>query len=210
MALINGKCVIDASLDNAAAYTDEIIVVVGYYGDQIRRHIGNRWRGKPVRYVFQEEQKGLLDAMKCAQSQIDGSEFILFLGDEILIRPNHFLMIDSFYRNRAFAVCGLVYEENKDRIKKTYCVHMNEKLINKLEEKPSRPETNWMGTGNCIFNSHFFDYIHQLDDGSNKSFPDVLQMAIDNGEKVYGTVLCEKYFNINTKEDYFEYMEEEL
>jgi len=208
MARVSGKCIIDASLDNAATYTDEIIIVIGYYGEQIRKHVGNRWKGVPVKYVFQETQKGLLDAMKYAESQIGESDFLLFLGDEILINSNHALMIDIYYQSNAFAVCGLVYEPNKERIKKTYCVHIHDGLINKLEEKPLQPETCWMGTGNCVFNSRIFEYINRLGASSDKSFPDILQAAINDGEKVYGTILCEKYFNINTKEDYLEYMEE--
>lgn len=210
MTNIHGKRIIDTSLDNAATYTNEIIIVVGYYGEQIRNYVGKKWKGASVKYVIQEKQKGLLNAIKCAQNSIEGEDFLLFLGDEIIVKSHHDWMIDAFYSNNAFAVCGLSFELNSERIKKTYCVHMCNGLINKLEEKPLRPKTNWMGTGNCIFNNRFFDYMQVGDEDCDKSFPDILQIAINRGEKVYGTVFCEKYYNINTREDYLEYMEEAL
>lgn len=51
----------------ALSQIDEIVLVVGYRAEDIINHFGNRYRGKPVRYCIQRDQRGLVHAMDCAR-----------------------------------------------------------------------------------------------------------------------------------------------
>ncbi len=52
MVEVNGRRLIDRSLDNITAFhVSRIIIVIGYEGEKLRRHVGDSWKGIPVIYV---------------------------------------------------------------------------------------------------------------------------------------------------------------
>lgn len=206
MLEINGKPVIEYSLD-CIINTDieEIIIVVGYRAEEIINAYGTKYKDKKLRYVIQWEQKGLVNAIECAKETIDGDDFMLFLGDEIMVNPRHPAMLDDFKRENVFALCGVLNVDNKDLIRRTYMVIAGEdRAIHRLVEKPPRPLNNIMGTGDCIFKNDIFDYIDITPihhERHEKELPDLIQCAVDDGQKVKYFVVCDKYTNINAGED---------
>ena len=206
MIEVNSKPVIEYSLGYAVSTdVDEIIIVVGHRAEEIINTYGNRYKDKKLRYVIQWEQKGLVHAIECAKDTIDGDDFMLLLGDEILINPNHQSMIDEFRKGEAFAICGVLYVNDKNLIKRTYTMVQDENnTIYRLIEKPRNPLNNYMGTGNCIFKNEIFNYIDITPihhERKEKELPDLIQCAIDDGKIVKSFIICNKYTNINSKED---------
>jgi dTDP-glucose pyrophosphorylase len=202
-----GRPLLAYSLENACrAGVSEIIIVVSYKAESIINHFGNRFRGTPVKYVIQWERKGLVHAIECSAETIDGSDFMLFLGDEILVSPRHDEMIHCYYEERAFALCGTVWVTDKSRISKTYSMIYNEQdhRIYRLIEKPRHPVNNLMGTGNCVFNNGILGYISHTpinQQRGEKELPDLIQCAIDDGQLVRYFDIGGGYININTLED---------
>lgn len=206
MIEVNGRPVIEYSLD-CAANTDisEIIVVVGYKAEEIINTYGNRYKNKRLRYVIQWEQKGLVNAIECAKESMEGEDFLLLLGDEVLLYPRHQAMLDEFRKEAIFAMCGVLLVEDKNLIKRTYTIiHDDNNIIYRLVEKPRNPLNNFMGTGVCAFKNAIFDYIDITPihhERKEKELPDMIQCAIDDGKVVKSFIICDKYTNINTKED---------
>ena len=66
----------------AAAGADELIFVVGYEADTVREYLGDEYRGVPVTYVVQEEQRGTADAVYAAYDELDG-DFVVLNGDNL-------------------------------------------------------------------------------------------------------------------------------
>lgn len=163
MLKMNGKPLIEYSLTSAFNIdVDEIVIVVGYKAEEIIGTYGNSYRDKPISYVTQPEQKGLVHAMECARETIGKEDFMLMLGDEVMINSRHQLMIDIFERENPFGICGVVIIEEPDLIKKTYSVMQSEdNRIYQVIEKPSKPINNIMGTGNCVFSNGILSYIEQ-------------------------------------------------
>ncbi len=206
MYRISDRPVIEYSLDNAAALdVDEIVVVVGYRADEIINTYGNRYNGKRLRYAIQWEQKGLVHAVQCSASALEGHDFVLFLGDEILINPCHQAMLDEFKKGEVFALCGVLRVEDREQIKRTYAIISDENgVIYRLIEKPQRQPNNIMGTGDCVFKNELLDYIemtpiHHV--RKQKELPDLIQCTIDDGKLVRSFNICDKYTNINTIDD---------
>jgi len=198
--------VLEFSLENAVmANVDEIVIVVGYMAEDIINYFGNIYKGKTIRYVIQWERKGLVHAIECAKDAIGGDDFILMLGDEIFVNPRHREMIETYKERGDFVTCGLVEVENRELIKKTYTIIQDEdKNIYRLIEKPRFPHNNFMGTGDCVFNSKIFEYIamtpiHHI--RQEKELPDMIQCAIDDGKPVRAFIIADKYTNINCQED---------
>ena len=206
MLRLNDKPVIEYSLECAAGTeVNEIVVVVGHRAEEIINAYGNRYGGKPIRYVIQYDQQGLVHAIECSQSAIGEDDFLLLLGDEILINRKHRSMIKQFEDENLFGICGIVIEKDQSRISKTYnLIQDDRKRIYRLIEKPRKPMNDLMGTGNCVFNNDIFSYIPQTpinQQRKEKELPDLIQCAIDDGNIVKSFVICDVYFNINSEDD---------
>jgi dTDP-glucose pyrophosphorylase len=207
MRELQGRPLIEYSLENARrAGAEEIDIVVSYKAETIINHFGNEYNGTPIKYIIQWERKGLVHAIECSKATIDGSDFMLFLADEILIDPRHAGMIDYFQEQDVFALCGTVFVTDTTQISKTYSIIYDEQScrVYRLIEKPRKPLNNLMGTGNCVFKNRIFDYIpytpinQQRDE---KELPDLIQCAIDDGMSVKYFDIGGAYLNINTIDD---------
>ncbi|MBF0486976.1 MAG: nucleotidyltransferase family protein [Nitrospirae bacterium] len=203
MINIDGRHVLEHVLERAASTEiEEIVLVVGYKAEEIINAFGTKYKDTPVKYVIQWEQKGLVHAMECAKDTIAGADFILFLGDELMVNARHRQMIDEFNKGGVFALCGVLWVDNTDLIKRTYTMIKDENnRIYRLVEKPRNPLNNFMGTGSCVFKNEIFDYAavtpihHQR---KEKELPDLIQCAIDDGKTVKSFDICDRYANINS------------
>lgn len=198
-----GRPLIEYSLDCASRMNfSETLIVVGYQAEEIINTFGNSYKGKPIKYVFQEEQKGLVHAIECAKEAIEKEDFMLMLGDELLINPKHNEMLRIFRGENLFAMCGISIVENLDLIKKTYAIIQEKNnAIKQLIEKPENPLNNLMGTGNCVFKNDILSYIDKTPVNAKrgeKELVDFIQNAINDGHIVKSFPICDKYFNINS------------
>ncbi|MCX6748467.1 MAG: sugar phosphate nucleotidyltransferase [Candidatus Pacearchaeota archaeon] len=202
-----GKPLIEYSLDNALKIgVQKIIIVVGYLPESIINHYGNFYKGVPIRYVFQKEQLGVVHAIGCAKQELSDSDFLLFLGDEFLLNPDHKNLIETFIKEDAFVVCGVIKVDNRNQISKTYSILYDKesKQIFRLIEKPKNPTNNLMGTGNIVFKKEILDYLEKTpinQQRGEQELPDLVQCAIDEGKKVFFHQIGETYINVNTPED---------
>ena len=207
MLKFNGRHLIEYSLETARlSKVDEIIIVVGYRAEDIVNQFGIQYENIKIRYVIQEQQKGLVNALEYARNALNGDDFILLLADEILIHPNPMEMIETFQKEKLFVMCGVTQVEDRSQISKTYTVICNEddNRIYRLIEKPRNPFNNIMGTGNCIFKNEIFDYVPYTPINymrKEKELPDLIQCTIDDGNPVKLFHINAKYVNINTPED---------
>jgi dTDP-glucose pyrophosphorylase len=206
MTRIQGRPVIENSLDNAIqSGADAIIIVVGYKAEEIINAYGTSYKDKQIQYVIQWEQKGLVHAIDCAKEALEGDDFILLLGDEIMINPRHRELVSNFYNDDVFVLCGILAVDDKDLIKRTYTIIQNEdNQIFRLIEKPKHPLNNLMGTGDCVFKNEIIRYIDVTPihhERQEKELPDLIQCAIDDGKKVKSFMICDKYTNINSSQD---------
>lgn len=206
MLSLGGKALIEYSLDCAVRVdVDEIIIVVGYKAEDIINAYGIDYKGKRVKYVMQHDQRGLVHAVECSQEAIGGDDFMLLLGDEILINPKHQAMIEKFKSEGLFGICGVAWVEDTSRISKTYSIVQDgEQRIYRLIEKARKPLSSWMGTGNSVFRNEILTYIPQTpinQERGEKELPDLIQCAIDEGHVVKSFVICDRYANINSEDD---------
>jgi len=207
MLPLMGKPLIQYSLENAvSAGMDSIVIVVGYRAEDIINNFGTEFQGTHIKYVIQSERKGLVHAMQCARDALDGSNFMLFLADEVLISPNHGKMLQLFHKEKLFAICGIVCVRDQSQIFKTYALMGDQEThqIFRLIEKPRVAINNIMGTGNCIMRAEIFNYVERTPiniQRNEKELPDLIQCAVDEGQIVKYFNIGEGYFNINTPND---------
>jgi dTDP-glucose pyrophosphorylase len=208
MIKVRGKRMIEYNLDCALSVddVDEIVLVVGYKAETIINFLGNSYKGKTIKYVIQSEQKGLVHAIECAQSLINGDDFLLLLGDEMLFNPKHQSMVREFKKDKdIFGICGIVKVRDRSQIKKTYTlIQGTNNDIFRLIEKPRNPFNDFQGTGHCLFRNKIYNYIRYTPihhERNEKELPDLIQCVIDDAMTVKSFIICDKYVNINTFED---------
>lgn len=201
-----GRPVITYSLDSAAGTdVEEIVMVVGYRAEEIINVFGNTYKNKKINYVIQWEQKGLVHAIECAKEALGGHDFMLMLGDEILVNPRHQAMLNEFGKGEVFGLCGVLRVKDRTQIRKTYTlIAGDDRVIYRLVEKPQNPLNDIMGTGDCVFKNAIFNYIELTPihhERKEKELPDLIQCAIDDGKIVKTFIICDQYTNINTADD---------
>ena len=181
MLQFGGKPLIEYSLENAVELNvEEIIIVVGHLAEGIINTFGNSYNGVPVKYVIQWEQQGLVHAVECSRDALLNSDFILFLGDEFFLNPNHRSLIEPYSEEGAFAVCGVIKVDDITEIRKTYSIlfDSDSRRIFRLIEKPGKPQNNLMGTGNIVFKNEILNYIDRTpinQERGEKELPDLVK-----------------------------------
>lgn len=60
---------------------DEVIFVVGYHGNKVRKHFGHAWRHLKIKYAEQRELCGSADALHAARSLLR-ERFLVINGDD--------------------------------------------------------------------------------------------------------------------------------
>lgn len=208
MLELGGKYLIEYSLACAAGLDqiEAIVAVVGYKAESIINRFGVDYQGKRVQYVIQREQKGVVQAMECAQEALDGHDFLLLLGDEVILGGRHSQMIEQFLTDEVFGICGVVTVEDLSLISRTYAIMTGQDhRIFRLVEKPARPLNNVMGTGNCVFKYDLMRYIEQTpinQKRDERELPDLIQCAIDEGNCVKSFIIGDYYTNLNSLEEF--------
>jgi len=207
MLRVAGRPLIEYSLECAyQAGFREIDILVGYRAQEIMETYGPAFRSIPIRYIQQDEQRGVVHAIECAKEAIDGEDFMLMLGDELLVNPAHKEMVRYFSSHQEiFGLCGTVKVDDRTLIRKTYAVVSgSDKKVIRLIEKPQHPPNDWMGTGNILMRTDIFKYIPKTpvnQQRGERELPDLIQCAVDDGRIVEPFALCEHYVNVNSAEE---------
>ncbi|MFO8056446.1 MAG: sugar phosphate nucleotidyltransferase [bacterium] len=140
----------------------KLIIVVGYYGFEIVRRIGDGSElGLEIEYVHQEQTLGIAHAVGELESRID-RPFVLFLGDVYFRCPDLSGLVLPLLSGEANAVLAATREENIESLQRNFAILTNEDgSVKKVMEKPRHPATNLKGCGLYAFDLHIFDAVRR-------------------------------------------------
>ena len=211
MLKLNEKPILEYNVQRASEIPqiNEIIIVVGYQKENIIKYFGFNYNGKNIRYIYQWEQLGLVHAIEIAKEILNGEDFFLMLGDEILIDSKHKEMVEEFNNFGAFGLCGVIRRKRDDleKISRTYAIMFDNRWkINRLIEKPKFYPNIFQGTGHCIFKNEILNYINECPihirrGRGEKELPDLIQCCVDDGKEVRHFIVGSNYCNINNQKD---------
>lgn len=77
-----GKNLIEWKLESLPDEVNEVIMIIGYQGDQIREYFGDEWRGRRIHYVVQEVLNGTGGAILAAKHLLQ-ERFLVMMGDDL-------------------------------------------------------------------------------------------------------------------------------
>ena len=133
----------------------DILVVTGgkNAGDFLRLLANGKEFGLAhIDYTYQEGEGGIADALSLAEHFADGDKFCVCLGDNIIegtIRG----AVDDFRRQERGA--KILLKEVADAERFGVAELEGDRIVN-IEEKPSRPKSNYAVTGLYMFDPHGF------------------------------------------------------
>ena len=133
--------------------------------------------GLDVTYKVQAEPSGVCDAIALCQDFIDGDNFLMLMGDNIIF--DDLTQVTQDFESG----CNILLTQVQDpRRFGVADFDENNKLIN-LIEKPENPPSNFAWTGVALFDSKFFEYAKNIELSPRGEFEtnDVIQQYIQAG-----------------------------
>ena len=198
---INDRSIVSHNVKNLCAL-DEI--------DEIIRDLGLKCNNKKITYCVQKKQKGLINALESAIENIQGNDFFMVLGDEMILKNHYQEAIKKFNSSKVSSLIGIILVDDITNVKKTYTFKIDEEgNMTSFVEKPVYPFNNYMGTGNVIFRRDVLDLLAEVPVNpirGEKELVDLFNLILEKERSIGSFVVGDAYFNINTIED-FEAME---
>ena len=84
---VANKTMLEHNLDNLNGIADEVIIVVGYKKNLIKKYIGNKYKNLKIKFVEQKQQLGTAHAVSLGEGHIK-DRFVLLMGDDIYSRED--------------------------------------------------------------------------------------------------------------------------
>lgn len=149
---INGKPILQHTLEQLKGLVDEVLVVVGYKGDMIKEYFGDEFEGLRIKYVYQEKPMGTGHALLQVKDYIKG-RFLMMYGDDIYhakdiercLEYDLSMLVQKVGDPRRFGVVIIEDGKAKDII-----------------EKPEEPISNTASVGVFVLNHTIFDLLEDL------------------------------------------------
>jgi glucose-1-phosphate thymidylyltransferase len=183
-----------------AAGVDDIVVVVGYRGDDIVEYYGDRFRGVPLTYAWQDEQLGLGHAVLTAAGQVDG-DVVVWNGDNVG-DVDLAGLIDRHCVTDAAATL-LVDEVSRERASEGAVCVVTDGSITGLVEKPDDPPSTLVPRGVFVFSPPVFDALARIEPSERGEYElaDAVDRLLRAGASVETVSLDGWLVNVNTDAD---------
>jgi dTDP-glucose pyrophosphorylase len=181
---------------------EELVVVIGYEGDQIMEHYGGSFVGVPITYTRQHEREGMAHALMTAEEYIDGP-FMLMDGDSI-VRCD---LQKSVERQHDSAVDGTVLVQEvsaRTAREKMVCILNERGDIVARENKPDDPpDPSLVAASFQTATPKLFDACRHIERSPRGEFEmsDAIGRRIEAGARITA-VRCDGWLlNVNTPEE---------
>jgi len=149
MVQVLGKPLLEHKIEMLPDVVDEVILVIGYLGEQVSTYFGNEWKGRKISYVFQEKLNGTGGAIHSVKDKISGG-FLVTMGDDLYGKEDISRLASG----------GLaVLAKKMDKPFTAGILHADDegKLL-EIIEKAEIPEAGLMNTGAYFLTPKFFEY----------------------------------------------------
>ncbi len=147
---VGGKSILQHILEVLPDVVDDVIIVIGYLGQQIIDRFGDTFNGKKITYVWQLEKTGTARALQLCKPHLRPGKFLFLNADDLINRETleralrHDLCIVTTFRED-WQKWGIL-ELNKDNTVKNFV------------EKPETFISNIANTNIMVLDERVFDF----------------------------------------------------
>jgi bifunctional UDP-N-acetylglucosamine pyrophosphorylase/glucosamine-1-phosphate N-acetyltransferase len=189
---VSGKNLIEWKLEALPKIVHEIIIVIGYQGDQIKGHFGDVWNGMRIRYVVQTELNGTAGALWAARALLSG-RFLVMMGDDLYVKKD----VSSMFTHE-FAVC--VQEVSDREIGGEMLLNPDGTFASIFEQK-HHVEKGLLNTGLYMLDDRIFNYNPVPIGGGNTELGLPHTLAVLGKDIPVAVVKATRWFQISTPDD---------
>ncbi len=149
LVLVAGKPLLDHIVEALPSAVDELIIVHGYLGEQIKAYCGAEYFGRKVTYVEQIEQKGTAPALWLCKELLHGRFLFMFADD--IHGENDIARVTSYSR-------AILTMPTKTPERFGIVVRHPDGTLAEFVEKPQHPPSNLASTGVMVLDTHIFEF----------------------------------------------------
>jgi bifunctional UDP-N-acetylglucosamine pyrophosphorylase/glucosamine-1-phosphate N-acetyltransferase len=177
---VANKTIIEHNLQQLKDLVKEVIVVVGFGEEQIKKHIGSSYGDIKIKYVTQTKQLGTAHALLQAKNHVRG-RFVVLMGDDLYSRED----IQSCTEHR-YSVLGKNVEDLQNF---GALVVRGNKLIN-VVEKPSKKMAAFANAACYVLDNTIFNYLKKVKKSKRKEYEitDALKLLAKKEKVIVETV----------------------
>lgn len=180
---------------------EELLIVIGDGGEQIRTRFGASFDGVPIRYAEQAEPVGLADAVLTVHDAV-AEDFVVLNGDNVVDAD----LSPVVERHRAADADATLVVENvcRDRAAQSGVVTFDaDGRPAGVVEKPADPPSTWVTRGCYAFSPLVFEACRQIQPSETGEYE--LSAAVDWLIRTGATVVTVPFegrcVNVNTPDD---------
>jgi NDP-sugar pyrophosphorylase family protein len=173
----------------AAHGASEIVLCVGYLGEQIEQVLGSTRFGLRIAYSFDGPKlAGTLGAIRRAR-QLLGERFLVLYGDTYL-RVDYAAAVAAWHASGLPAMMSVL--RNEGRWDASNALYADGRVL-AYDKLAPRPEMAWIDYGLCGLRQGALDVVA----ADTRDLPDLLHVLADR-EQLFGFVACKRFFEIGT------------
>lgn len=179
---------------------EELVVVVGYMGEEIRDHYGPSFDGVPVTYARQRERLGVAHALLQAEPHV-GDDFLLMNGDNVF-RANLDEVVARKRETGAAVVC-LAEDVSREEATRTGVFETEGDRIVGMVEKSDDPPSTLAAAGFYALSPEVFHACHLVRPSARGEYElsDAVDVLLYAGADVEAVPLDGWRVNVNTPDD---------
>lgn len=148
---IHGRPLLEYIIESLPPAIDEVILVIGYQGDKIKKHFGKDWMNKRISYVEQPKLRGTADALAQCRLYLEGERFLVMMGDNLYCQSD-------IERCLTYSFCVLAKEVDDPR--QFGVIRFNEDgTLADIVEHPLSPPSAYANTGLYVMDDRFFGLV---------------------------------------------------
>lgn len=175
---VGGKPILEHIVSRLPDEINDLILVIGHLGEQIKDYCGNEFLGRRVRYVWQKEKLGTYHALKLCEPLIEnGERFLVLYADDIQDTEG---IRNCFDYERAI----IVAKAEDPRKFGVVCLN-NDNSISEIIEKPENPSSNLVSTGVLLLDSKIFEYKADPHPNGEYFLTSAISKMINNGHQFF-------------------------
>ncbi|MFB6112690.1 MAG: bifunctional sugar-1-phosphate nucleotidylyltransferase/acetyltransferase [Halodesulfurarchaeum sp.] len=159
---------IEAAIDAGAS---RIVLVIGYEGDTIVEHFGDRYRSTQIEYARQTEQRGTAHAVESAIESLEEGPFAVLNGDALY---------DPGSLSRLFEAGPAIGSFRVDNPGDYGVLELDDDVLHDVREKPQDPSSDLINAGAYVFPEAARSWLDvETSSRGERELTDVLERAIE-------------------------------
>lgn len=169
MARAGGKNLLEHNIEKLPKEVDEIILVIGYLGEQIVNHFGDECGGRKIIYVRQKKLLGTAHAISLCKRYIRG-RFIVLMGDDMYGKKD---IKECLKHDWAWLVQKVRGKFVGGRI-----IYDKDGNVTEVKEGKHNVTSGFVGTNLFVLGTEYFNYkMVPIKDGAEFGLPQTVALA---------------------------------